>query len=263
MSRPTAETDHRGIDVAGPAEAQPIVFVHGVTFTRKMWVPQRDALSDEYRVVAPDLPGHGARGGEEFDFERALAVLNDVVESLAGGRATVVGLSLGGYVSTAFAHRHPEKVDSLVVSGSSANPVGLLGVLTRLVSMASQFLTRIPGAKSVLGRLAEQWVRGQDLPADVEQEITDSGFYPAEFGRAGLQLAGNDFRSAFASFPGPALVLNGRWDLLNRASERAHVAAATDARAEVVEGAGHVCNLERPATFVDSVRRFVESSGRR
>ncbi|EMA33868.1 alpha/beta fold hydrolase, partial [Halobiforma nitratireducens] len=43
----------RGVDVAGPPDAPALVFVHGAMFTRKMWAPQRDALADEYRVVAP------------------------------------------------------------------------------------------------------------------------------------------------------------------------------------------------------------------
>lgn len=46
-------------DVAGPREAFPIVLLHGAAATRKMWVPQMEALSDEFRVIALDLPGHG------------------------------------------------------------------------------------------------------------------------------------------------------------------------------------------------------------
>lgn len=41
-----------GCDVAGPLEAFPIVLVHGAGATRKMWVPQLEALSDEFRVIA-------------------------------------------------------------------------------------------------------------------------------------------------------------------------------------------------------------------
>lgn len=50
-------------DIAGPADARPIVFLHSVQLTRKMWLPQVEALSSEYRLIAPDLPGHGALAG--------------------------------------------------------------------------------------------------------------------------------------------------------------------------------------------------------
>ena len=60
----------------------------------------------------------------------------------------------------------------------------------------------------------------------------------------------------FASYEGPSLVLNGQWDLVNRLGEDEHVLAAPNARLSVIEGAGHVCNLERPDAFVDAVERF-------
>ena len=259
MQRETNESDIRGVDVAGPRTAHPIVFVHGVMFTRKMWGPQRDALADDYRVVVPDLPGHGARADEEFDMGRALAFVDEVVETVADGRATVVGLSLGGYVATAFANRHPEKVDGLVVSGSSANPVGALEPLTRGVAAAWNVVAGRRSGNWALRKVTERWVRGLDLPPTVEAEMLAAGFYPEQFGVAGFELAGTDFRAAFASYPGPALVLNGQWDLVNRLGERRHGAAGADAHVETIAGAGHVCNLERPGAFDGAIRRFVDA----
>jgi pimeloyl-ACP methyl ester carboxylesterase len=256
MSQETTETALRGVDVTGSAEAQPVVFVHGVVFTRTMWAPQREALADDYRVIAPDLPGHGALADEDFELERGIRRLDEVVEEVAGGRATIVGLSLGGYVATAYAHRHPEKVDALVVSGSSANPVGLLAPLTRGVSAASDAVTKSRFANRGVEWITRQWVKRLDLDDDAEREILKSGFYPKQFGNAVFDLAGTDFRSAFASFPGPALVLNGQWDLLNRLGERKHVGAGTNTQLQVIEGAGHVCNLERPGAFVEAVEQF-------
>ena len=255
-SEAETRTELRGVDVAGPAEAQPVVFVHGVMFTRKMWVPQRESLADDYRVVAPDLPGHGALADEDFELEAGIRRLDDVVEAVAGGRATVVGLSLGGYVATAYARRHPEKVDALVISGSSANPVGLLEPLTRGVSAASEAVTESRLANRAVEAVAARWVKRRGLDHEAEREILESGFYPRQFGKAGFDLAGIDFRRAFASFSGPSLVLNGQWDLINRLGEDEHVLVAPNARLRVIEGAGHVCNLERPGAFVDAVERF-------
>ena len=96
MNGTQAETGLRGVDVAGPPDAPPIVFVHGAAFTGKMWAPQRRVLSDEFRVVAPDLPGHGARADRDFRLGRAVDLLDEVIDEEAGGNAVVVGLSLGG-----------------------------------------------------------------------------------------------------------------------------------------------------------------------
>jgi pimeloyl-ACP methyl ester carboxylesterase len=97
------------------------------------------------------------------------------------------------------------------------------------------------------------------LDPAAQGEIIDAGFYPEPFGDAGFELAGEDFREKFASFPGPALVLNGQWDLVNRAGERKHAAAADDAGVKALAGAGHVCNLERPEAYVAAVREFRRS----
>ena len=67
-------------DVVGPRDAFPIVLVHGVSWTRRMWMPQLEALSDEFRVIALDLPGHGALREQPF---RLKAAVQTVMESLS------------------------------------------------------------------------------------------------------------------------------------------------------------------------------------
>ena len=249
-------TEHTGVDVTGPQDGRPITFVHGAVFTRKMWVPQREALSDEYRIVAPDLPGHGTRSGEPFRFERAVELLDDVVEEHADGATLLVGLSLGGYVSTEYARRYPEKVEGLVISGSSANALRGMNLAARAVGGLTRLATKSDAVDGGVRRLAARWVRKRDLPRRQQDEIIESGFYPKQFGNAGPQLAGRDFRSAFAAYPGPALVLNGERDMVMRSGEEEHAAAAQNARVEVIEGVGHVCNLHRPAEYTTAVRQF-------
>jgi pimeloyl-ACP methyl ester carboxylesterase len=251
----------RGVTVTGPPDAPPVVFVHGVMFTRAQWAPQRAALAGEFRVVTPDLPGHGVRSGDPFRMERALAVVDEAVERVAGGGAHVVGLSLGGYVATLYASRHPEKVDSLVVSDSSANPVGPFADLTRLVSIASNVVTGSRLVRRGVEWLLARGVRARGLPADVEAEIVDAGFFPRQFGLAGVELAGTDVRSAFAEYDGRALVLNGKWDLVMRLGEDAHADAA-DAGLAVIDGAGHTSNLDRPHAYSDAIRRFLRADRR-
>ncbi|APW97719.1 alpha/beta hydrolase [Halobiforma lacisalsi AJ5] len=246
----------RGVDVAGPPEAQSIVLAHGAMFTRKMWGPQRDALAEEFRVVAPDLPGHGDRSGESFDLERGIAVLDDAIESYAGGSAVLVGLSLGGYLVTEYASRYPAKVDGLVVVGSSANPVRGLNLATRLTGAVVRLATRSDLVERAAQRLGKRWVRNRDLSPEHEREILESGIFPREFGTPGPDIAGRNARAKLESYPGPVLVVNGERDALMRRGEREH-AAASGGDVVVLRDAGHICNLHRPEAFTDVVRRFV------
>ncbi|MFC7142149.1 alpha/beta fold hydrolase [Halosimplex aquaticum] len=256
MSRTGSEIG--GVDVAGPADAAEILFVHGTIFNRTMWAPQRDALAERFRVITPDLPGHGSRTDETFRMGEALLTIDDVVESMTDGSVHLVGLSLGGYVATEYARRYPENVDDLVLSGSSANPVGLLGTLSRLVGKATILASKTGLAERATDWLAERYVRSRDLRPEHEEEIVDAGFDLRPFGEAGVEIADEDFRSALASFPGRTLVCNGQWDLLMRLGERDHVEAARDASLAVVEGAGHACNLDRPDEYTDTVDWFVD-----
>lgn len=247
----------RGVDVAGPSDAQSIVFVHGAMFTRTMWLPQSRALSRQFHVVAPDLPGHGAFGDDTFRMEPAIDRLRRVIDAETDGNVVLVGLSLGGYVATEYAARHPEDVDGLVLSGSSANPVRGMELLTRGVGGVARLLTRPDIGKRAVERLATRWVRNRDLDPEIEEAIIEAGFYPKQFGDAGPDVAGRDFRERLSTYPGPTLILNGENDKLMRRGERNHAAAARDGRIEVLADVGHICNLHRPEAYTARVRNFV------
>ena len=256
MDQIEQNTEIQGIDIVGPLDAQSIVFVHGAMFTRKMWAPQRDALSEEFQVIALDLPGHGVRSDRPFQLETALDLLDEVIETLANGHAILVGLSLGGYVSTEYASQHPEKVDGLVVAGSSVNPVGWMKGVTRIVGGASRLATKSTRVEQNIRRAGEKWIRKRGLPVEIEAEIIDAGIYPQQFGEAGLNIQGTDFRAGLATYPGPTLVLNGTRDLIMRSGEKNHATAANDAYLASIDGVGHICNLSRPEAFTDIMRRF-------
>ncbi|WP_152421315.1 alpha/beta fold hydrolase [Natronococcus amylolyticus] len=249
--------DLEGVDVDGPADAQAIVFVHGAMFTKEMWLPQRRALADEFRVVALDLPGHGTFADETFRMEPAIDRLEAVIQTATDGSAVLVGLSLGGYVATEYASRHPEQVDGLVLTGSSANPVRGMRLVTRANGTLARLLTRPDVGKRAVERLATRWVRNRDLPPDIEAAIIDAGFYPKEFGDAGPDVRGVNFREKLSTYPGPTLIVNGEHDKIMRRGEREHAAAAQDARIEVLAGVGHICNLHRPETYNARLRNFV------
>ncbi|MDF9744155.1 alpha/beta fold hydrolase [Natrinema salsiterrestre] len=257
MNRTDESGGTRGVHVTGPSDAQSIAFVHGAMFTRTMWLPQQRELAEEYHTIAPDLPGHGTRAGEPFRMEPAVDVLEEVFETHTDGSAVLVGLSLGGYAATEYAYRHPDQVDALVLSGSSVNPTGKMELGTRLTGGLARLLTKPDLGKRAGEKLAARWVTKRDLPPDIERAIIEAGFYPKQFGDAGPDITGVDFRAKLSTYPGSTLILNGENDKLMRRGEQAHAAAARDGRVEVLAGVGHICNLHRPTTYTDRVRRFV------
>ena len=238
------------MDIGGPPDGQPIVFVHGIRVTRKQWLPQARDLADEFRVVSMDLPGHGALAGVPFSLDAAAVALRETVDEAAGGRALIAGLSLGGYVAIEFARRWPEKAAGLVLTGCSANPRGVLAIIPPTMAL----FMRAVGDRwlTFVNEINFRARYGDELA----REQIEAGFFFQAMQSALWQLRGKDFRRKLKQYSGPVLILNGERDTLFRLGELSFLAAAPDARLQFVHGAGHVANLEQPDAYTRALRRF-------
>jgi pimeloyl-ACP methyl ester carboxylesterase len=99
-----------------------------------LWVPQLEALSDEFRVIAIDLPGHGALRDQPFQLKAAVQAVMESLRHQTNDRALIVGLSLAGYIAMACAHDHPQDIAALVLSGCCIDYHGAIGILSWLDS---------------------------------------------------------------------------------------------------------------------------------
>ena len=231
--------------------APAIVFLHGATATRKQWLPQFEALSDAYRVIAVDLPGHGELAHERFTLDGAAARAEEIIRERTPYKcALVVGHSLGGYVAMTLARRAPSIVPGLVLAGAAINFTGWMGALARVNA-------------ALYPLFPQKWLAGENArmmrrifkPELAEAQI-EAGFYFKAAGDVYRELAGRDFHALLRGYPGPTLVLNGTKDWQNRRCEKAFLAAARHPTLGLLHGAGHVSNLETPGDFTDAVRRF-------
>lgn len=237
----------------GAEDAPAIVFVHGTRLSRGMWQPQMAALSGAFRVVALDLPGHGALRDDPFRWDDAVAEVVRVIDVAARGRAVLVGLSLGGYVAMDVAVRHPERVAGLVISGASADPRGLLGPP---IGALAAVMDRTPAR--LLEGANRLWFRNR-YPARTANAIIAGGFAYGAGAAALRQLRGRRFAAALAAYPGPVLILNGRLDPPFLLGQRRFGRALPDVRFVVLRGATHLANLDRPSAFSAAVARFAAS----
>jgi pimeloyl-ACP methyl ester carboxylesterase len=237
---------------AGPEDAPVIVFVHGTRLTRAAWHAQLDAMSDSYRVVAMDLPGHGSIADRPFTLAAGADELARVIEVAGAGRAVVVGLSLGGYVAMDLASRRPELIRGLVLSGATQEPVGVRAVPYRALAWV---MDRLDGP-TFDGLNA--WFFRTRYPAAIADPILADGFYAAGGAQALRALLGEEFRPRLAAYGGPVLILNGEFDVLFRLGARAFAGRSQVVRRVRLRGATHLANLDRPEAFSDAVRRFVE-----
>jgi pimeloyl-ACP methyl ester carboxylesterase len=238
--------------VAREGDTRPtIVFLHGTRLTGAQWAVQVAALSDEYRCLTPDLPGHGSVAQETFTVDGAAERVAELIDRhVTGGRVILVGLSLGGYVAMAVAARWPERVAGLAISGATAEPVPPRSIFYR--GLAAIFSTIPEAALDAVNR----WFFGWRYRPDIHEPILADGFFFAGGAVAVRSLIGERFKPRLAAYPGPSLLLNGEYDLFFRPTERSFAAVAADPRRVLIRGATHLTNLDRPDAFTAAIRGF-------
>ena len=113
-----------GIDIAYRDEGtgSPILFIHAFPLHSAIWERQIVAFSPHHRVIAPDLRGLGstARGSGAASLDQYADDVAALLDHLRIENATVVGLSLGGYISFALWRRHCERIIALVLADTRA-----------------------------------------------------------------------------------------------------------------------------------------------
>ena len=105
-------------------EGEPVVFLHGYLENLKMWKPFSEKLAQNYRVILIDLPGHGKSKSyaKIHTMELMAQKVNEVLESVHIEKVMMIGHSMGGYVSLAFAELFPEKLKGFVLQNSGSLP---------------------------------------------------------------------------------------------------------------------------------------------
>lgn len=226
----------------------PVVLIHGIRLSGAAWTEVVDHLPRD-RVVAPiDLPGHGRRRGEPFSFASATAAVHDAIDAV-GGRAIVVGHSLGGYVAMAAAAHEPDHVAGLVVAGATCVPrhgaTAPFLVAHRVLSTWSDGGERVSARvlRAALPRRTVDAIAHAGIASEVIPDVV-----------AGLRAARP--LEHLAAYPGPVRFVNGRLDHL-RLEERRFAEAASRASLVVTRG-GHYLPMTRPRAFARMVESFVQ-----
>lgn len=107
----------------GDTEAPAVVLLHGFTSDLRMWKAHAEALSEEYRVIAVDLRGHGASSAPEdldtYTMERYAEDVRQLLAALGVDLCALVGCSFGGMVALQVAVTWPDMIAALVLTDTS------------------------------------------------------------------------------------------------------------------------------------------------
>jgi pimeloyl-ACP methyl ester carboxylesterase len=227
-----------------------------------MWDPQREALGDEYQVVAPSLPGFGGTppAGDVLAMDAAADFLAGELDRADVSAAVVCGLSLGGYVAFAMWRRHGDRIAGLVLANTRAEPDDEAGkerrraVAEKARTEGSEAIAESPPPLLSEGADPALWDRVKDM---IRAQPGDS------IAAASLGMVDRpDSRPILGEIDVPTAVVTGTGDTLIPPDLSAPMAdAIPDADLFVLEGAGHLSNLEDPQGFNAALRSVLSRVG--
>jgi pimeloyl-ACP methyl ester carboxylesterase len=242
------------IQETGNPDAPGLVFLHGGGTAGWMWQQQIKDLKD-YHCLVPDLPGHGESSQETWvSFADTASQVADIIrQKSAGGRAHVVGLSLGGYLVVSLLSQAPEVVDHALASGINALPYAGAGLIKGISRLTLPLLKWKPMVKASL--------RAMHLSDEEQAQYIESlqKLDPQAYLRISDQAL--DFRlpPIPQDLTAPVLIVVGEKEVRNALqSQPVLLNGIPGAVGRIAPGVGHAWVGENPSLFSRMVRCWIE-----
>ena len=264
----TVEAGGRKVSYAGAGDSGDVVLlVHGYGGDRNSWLFLQEPLAARHRVYALDLPGHGTSAKDVGDGSVDLladAVLG-VLDAVGSDRAHLVGHSLGGAVVLAAAARAPGRIASLTLFAPAGFGPSISAGYVRGFAAAQ---TRRE-LKPLVGQLfADEQLVTRQVVDDLLAYKRLDGVDAALAALAETLLDGDEQRIDSAAAVRalgevvPVTVVWGSADRIIPAEQASSVAAvAPGAAVRVIDGAGHMPHMERPAEAQAAVEETIARAG--
>jgi 3-oxoadipate enol-lactonase len=254
----------RGIELAYEVSGagMPVVLLHGFPFNRTLWREQAEALSGHYRVITVDLRGHGetAATPEPATMEEMAEDVAALLDELGVARVVLGGLSMGGYVALAFTRLFPERVRALLLADTrpqaDTDEARLAREATAVRALREGMHTV---AEAMLPKLLAPSTQAArpEVVARIREMILNTDPQGAASALRGMAVR-MDHTKSLREINCPTLIIVGSLDQITPPSDAELMnREIRGSRLEVIAGAGHVSNVERPAEFNRALENFL------
>lgn len=243
----------------------PLVLLHGFPLSGAIWHEQQKRLSEHFRVITPDLRGHGRSLAPSGVYEMDL-LARDVLallDSLVIKKAVIMGHSLGGYVTLAAWKLAPEQFLALGLIASQAGAdtedgrQGRYKMAEKVAAEGSKVV-----AEAMLPKLfAANLPAGAPIIEQVRQMILNTPSLGIIGALKGMALR-PDSGALLPRLGIPVLLLTGDKDqIIPPGKAKAMAEAISTSTLTTVENAGHMPMLEQPEATTTAIRKFVSEVG--
>ena len=242
--------------VDGPPGAPCLLLLHSLGTSLHVWDAQAAAMAGSFRVIRPDLRGHGLTSVTPGPYSiagmarDALALL----DALGVGMAHVAGLSIGGLIAQSLAAQAPERVASLILCDTAMVIPPPDAWAQRAASV------RAGGMEAIADAVMARWVTPvfMDSPEAAGLRAMLLRTDPEAYAGAAEAIAAADLTAATSALIVPALVLVGDQDQATPvASAEALHRAIAGSSLIVLKDAAHIPTVEQAAAVSDAMLRFL------
>lgn len=247
------------VSEAGPEDAPSILFLHGGGMSGWMWDKIVGLMSD-YHCLVPDMPDHGqSRGEGPFSHKDSARHIAEAIRTrVHGGKAHVVGVSLGAQVLLQLLSDYPEVVDHAVVNSPEIRQVPGSGWFLAPALFDPTVKLTIPLARN--RTFARLQASSYHLPDDMFEAYFDdtrqtSGETLARILRQNMTFV---LPEKLKDVRVPVLVIAGGKEYkLMKDSVKDVVAVMPNARGYIVKGVGHTFSFEKPELYASLVKDWI------
>lgn len=246
----------------------PLLLGHSYLFDHTMWQPQIDSLAQHYRVIAPDLWGHG----QSDELPQTCRSLQDLardhlmlMEALGLDEFAVIGLSVGGMWAAEMALAAPEKIKALVLMDTflGAEPQRTKDHYFSVLDSMEQYGLVQP---ALFDYIVSQFYSQKESVEYARRLRNNLACLSAERLRHSIVPLGRlifgrpDRLSDLKKITAPAVVITGAQDKPRPPSEGEHMAKILRCAHKVIENAGHISNQEQPEPVTMALLDFLKQS---
>ncbi len=244
-------------------DGPPVVLLHPFPVHHGFWLPMAEALSPRYRLILPDLRGHGESevGESSATMPKHAADIAKVMDDADVGRAPMIGVSIGGYILFEFWRKHRGRVAALGLSNTKPSADSPESRAARLQAAADALERGTePAFESMIPKLLGKSTR------ESRPDLVDGAMRmmhtmsPDDFAKIQRGMAERpDSVDTLKTINVPTLLVTGDEDVMTGINEaelmRRHIAGS---HLRLIPKAGHYAAWEQPAQFGTLLRQFLD-----
>ena len=239
----------------------PVVLLHGYLETALIWESFASRLSEKFRVITPDLPGHGGSSpfGSVHTMELMASVVKDLLHHLGVQRSFIAGHSMGGYVTLAFADQYPDLLSGFCLFHSQPFPDAPMAIEKRMREIAlvkegkKEIFIRENIARMYASASADKFRDMIDRSATIAAGISDEGLIAVLNG----MMARPSRLETMENGRVPCLWILGAGDNYIRCGQmRERVKLPSNAELLILENSGHMGFIEEEDAALAALTGF-------